>query len=117
MGLFRISRPLVVDARQCSEAGTIGTDLGFINVKRGDWIIRGEDGESYILDDAFFQRTFSPLQEHLPSPPQHAAPGINPAALIQENPTRSPIPSNHRLAHRPAPLPSGTVRRRSLRMH
>lgn len=117
MGLFRISRPIVVDARQCSEAGTIATDLGFINVKRGDWIIRGEDGESYILDDGFFQRTFSPLDEHLPGPPQHAAPGINPATLIEENPTRSPIPGDHRLAHRPARLPARTARGRSWRMH
>lgn len=63
MGLFRIFRPITIDARQCSEAGTIATDLGFINVKRGDWIIRGEDNEGYILNDDFFQRTFAPVDD------------------------------------------------------
>jgi hypothetical protein len=63
MGLFRILRPITVNARQCTQAGTIATDLGFANVKPGDWIISGEDGESYILDNEFFQRTFAPIEE------------------------------------------------------
>ena len=24
----------------------------------------GEDGERYVVDDAFFQRTFAPIQRH-----------------------------------------------------
>jgi len=63
MGLFKNCRPITVDARQCIEAGTIATDLGFCNIERGDWIIRGEDGESYILNDEAFQRTFAPVEE------------------------------------------------------
>ena len=39
-------------------------NLGFRHVKRGDWVVRGEDGECYIVDDAFFQRTFTPLQTY-----------------------------------------------------
>jgi hypothetical protein len=62
MSAFRTCRPLLVDATQCTEAGTISTDLGFTNVKRGDWVVRGEDGESYVVDDEFFQRTFRPIQ-------------------------------------------------------
>jgi hypothetical protein len=64
MSAFRTRRPLLVDATQCTETKTIATDLGFCNVKRGDWVIRGEDGECYVVDDAFFQRTFAPLQTY-----------------------------------------------------
>jgi hypothetical protein len=64
MAAFRTRRPLLVDARQCTQAETIATDMGFANVKRGDWIIRGEDGECYVVDDEFFQRTFISLQTY-----------------------------------------------------
>ena len=64
VGIYRSFRPLVVDAIQCKEAKTITTDLGFINVKQGEWVISGEGGETYIVDDAFFQRTFVPVQEN-----------------------------------------------------
>ena len=63
MGMYRTSRPIIVDARQCKKTETIATDLGFINLKQGEWIIRGEGGECYIVDDAFFQRTFISVQE------------------------------------------------------
>jgi hypothetical protein len=33
------SRPMIVDAVQCASTKTIATDLGFINVKRGDWVV------------------------------------------------------------------------------
>jgi hypothetical protein len=62
MGTFRTCRPLLVDATQCKERKTIVTDLGFTDVKVGDWIIRGEGGECYVVDDAFFQRTFTSIQ-------------------------------------------------------
>jgi len=39
---------------------TIQTDGGVRRVHRGDWIVRGEGGECYVVDDAFFQRTFTP---------------------------------------------------------
>jgi hypothetical protein len=39
---------------------TIQTDGGVRRVDRGDWIVRGEGGECYVVDDAFFQRTFTP---------------------------------------------------------
>jgi hypothetical protein len=58
MGLFRTSRAMTVAARQFTEAATIATDLGFVNVKRGEWVVNGENGECYVVDDAFFQRTF-----------------------------------------------------------
>ena len=74
MGLFRIFRPITVDAKQCTKAGTIATDLGFSNVKPGDWIIRGEDGESYILNNEFFQRTFAPAEEQPLSRQPRSAP-------------------------------------------
>ena len=64
MSSFRTCRPLLVDATQCKEDQTITTDLGFRHVRRGDWIVKGEDGECYIVDDAFFQRTFTPLQTY-----------------------------------------------------
>jgi hypothetical protein len=64
MSTFRTLRPLVVDATQCERAKTIATDTGFCNVSKGDWIVRGENGETYVVDDAFFQRTFTPLQTY-----------------------------------------------------
>jgi len=64
MSAFRTCRPLLVDATQCKEDQTITTDLGFRHVRRGDWIVKGEDGECYIVDDAFFQRTFTPFQTY-----------------------------------------------------
>ena len=42
-----------MDAVQCIEAKTIATDPGFINIERGDWVICGEGGECYVVDDAF----------------------------------------------------------------
>jgi len=33
-------------------------------VSKGDWIVKGENGETYVVDDAFFQRTFTPLQTY-----------------------------------------------------
>jgi hypothetical protein len=69
MGMYRTLRPIIVDAVQCNEPKTIATDLGFINAKRGEWIISGEGGECYIVDNAFFQRTFVSLQKnsHIPT--------------------------------------------------
>jgi hypothetical protein len=64
MSAFRTLRPLLVDASQCEHAKTITTDIGFCNVSKGDWIVKGENGETYVVDDAFFQRTFTPLQAH-----------------------------------------------------
>ena len=60
MGLFRTHRPLLVDANQCTMPMTIQTDRGLRQVRRGDWVVRGEGGECYVVDDAFFQRTFTP---------------------------------------------------------
>lgn len=62
MGKSRTCRLLLVDATQCTEPATVATGLGFANIQRGDWIIRGEDGESYVVDDAFLQRTFIFIQ-------------------------------------------------------
>ena len=64
MSSFRTCRPLLVDATQCKEDQTIATDFGLRHVKRGDWVVRGEDGECYIVDDAFFQRTFTPFKTY-----------------------------------------------------
>lgn len=68
MGIYRTSRPMIVDAVRCTGAKTIATDLGFINVKRGDWVICGECNDCYVVDDAFFQRTFVAVQGHLRTP-------------------------------------------------
>jgi hypothetical protein len=40
---------------------TIATETGFRSVSKGDWIVNGENGETYVVDNAFFQRTFTPL--------------------------------------------------------
>lgn len=64
MGSYRTCRPLLVEATQATEATTVSTDAGFTNVRQGDWVIRGEDGECYVVDDDFFQRTFVSLQRY-----------------------------------------------------
>lgn len=61
MKTFRTSRPLLVEATQCTASQKILTDTGERQVHPGDWIIHGEDNECYVVDDAFFQRTFAPV--------------------------------------------------------
>jgi hypothetical protein len=62
MSTFRTLRPLLVDATQCEHPETIATQTGFRSASKGDWIVNGENGETYVVDNAFFQRTFTPLQ-------------------------------------------------------
>jgi hypothetical protein len=64
LNIFRTVRPLIVDATQCTQSQTIAADIGFCNVTKGDWIVKGENGETYVVDDAFFQRTFTPLRTY-----------------------------------------------------
>jgi hypothetical protein len=61
MQTFRTRRPLLVNATQCSHTTVILTDVGQRKAFPGDWIIEGENRERYIVDNAFFQRTFSPI--------------------------------------------------------
>jgi hypothetical protein len=61
MNTFRTRRPLLVKATQCTQPASIITDLGERHVRRGDWIIEGENREHHVVDDAFFQRTFAPI--------------------------------------------------------
>lgn len=63
MARYCTSRPMIVDAVQCASTKTIATDLGFINVKRGDWVVCGEGGECYVVEDAFFRSTFISINE------------------------------------------------------
>jgi hypothetical protein len=63
MSTYRTSRSLIVDAVQSVETKTIATDLGFINVRQGEWVICGEGGECYIVDNAFFHRTFEAVKD------------------------------------------------------
>jgi hypothetical protein len=68
--VFRTRRPLLVDASQCAVPITITTDTGFRHVDAGDWVIHGEDGETYVVDDTYFQRTYIAVDdswdEHVP---------------------------------------------------
>ena len=48
MSAFRTLRPLLVDATECEHSETIATDTGFCNVSKGDWIVKGENGETYV---------------------------------------------------------------------
>ena len=58
MNTFRTCRPLLIKARQCTYDAWIVTDFGKRQVRIGDWIIEGENREQYVVDDAFFRRTF-----------------------------------------------------------
>ena len=107
MSAYRTSRPMIVDAAQCKEAKTIATDLGFIHVKQGEWVISGEDGETYIVDDAFFQRTFVSVQANSgiteDKPIEDAEQGQReevPRPGPGPRPHRSRIRSTHRLVRR-----------------
>ena len=56
-------------AEQLYDGGAIDViDGGHVTVPtfgiydtKGDWIIEGENREHYVVDDAFFQRTFAPI--------------------------------------------------------
>jgi hypothetical protein len=61
MHTFRTRRPLLVNATQCCHSTVILTDSGQRKAFPGDWIIEGENHERYIVDNAFFQRTFAPI--------------------------------------------------------
>jgi hypothetical protein len=64
MSTFRTLRPLHVNATQCEQPETVATDTGLRSVSKGDWIVHGENGETYVVDNSFFQRTFAPLQTY-----------------------------------------------------
>jgi hypothetical protein len=51
----------LVQARQCQQSTFLFTDAGRRTALPGDWIIQGENSELYIVDNAFFQRTFAPV--------------------------------------------------------
>ena len=61
MSTFRTVRPLLVDATQSEQSEIIVTKTGVCNVSKGDWIVKGENGETYVVDNAFFHRTFTSL--------------------------------------------------------
>ena len=64
MSTFRTLRPLIVDATQCDGSEKTFTGADGRIASKGDWIVRGENGETYVVDDTFFQRTFTPLQTY-----------------------------------------------------
>ena len=61
MNTYRTRRPLLIKASQCTHDTRIVTDLGRHQVRPGDWIVTGENHEQYVVDNAFFQRTFVPM--------------------------------------------------------
>jgi hypothetical protein len=64
MSTFRTLRPLIVDATQCDGSEKTFTGADGRIASKGDWIVKGENGETYIVDNAFFQRTFTSLQTY-----------------------------------------------------
>lgn len=62
MATYRTTRPLLVEAKKCESQQVVLTDVGQRVARPGDWIIYGEDSELYVVDDAFFQRTFAPIE-------------------------------------------------------
>jgi hypothetical protein len=54
---------MIVDAVKCASTKTTVTNLGFINGKRGDWVVCGEGGECYVLEGAFSRSTFISINE------------------------------------------------------
>jgi hypothetical protein len=61
MSTFRTIRPLIVDAFQCESTGTLTAHSTLGTVLKGQWVVKGENGESYVVDDSFFKRTFQAL--------------------------------------------------------
>lgn len=53
MGTYRTFRHLVVEAVQSVEAKTITTDLGFINVRPGEWVIAEKQESATSLTTHF----------------------------------------------------------------
>jgi hypothetical protein len=89
---------MTVDALQCTSTKTIATDLGFINVTRGEWVVCGEGGECYVIGDAFFRSTFISINEEA-TLPQGDKPGHSHVRLAERDGNASPsrtMFSNHR---------------------
>jgi len=103
MGTYRTSRPLLVEAVQSAEAKTIATDLGFVNVRQGEWVIRGERGECYIVDDAFFRRTFVPVD--VSQAPRSGGPE---RTLLMQGARRAATPVAMRRSKCRRPVPTGS---------
>jgi hypothetical protein len=74
MRAFRTLRPLLVDATQCEHSETTATDTGFCNVSKGDWIVKGGNCETYVVDDAFFHAHLRPSRPTLGSGKQRRPP-------------------------------------------
>ena len=99
---------MVVDAVQCTSTKTIATDLGFINVTPGEWVVRGEGGECYVVEDAFFRSTFISINERL-ALPQTDKPGHSHVSLAEFDGNVSP--SRTRFCNYRKQLTSGLVSR------
>ena len=109
MGIYRISRSVIVDALQCKEAKTIASDLGFINVNQGEWVVCGEGGETYIVDDAYFQRTFARVEDK-PRIPSTTRTGLQIPTPHTTIPTISSRSCARRAGQRPASRLAGRRR-------
>jgi hypothetical protein len=99
---------MIVDALQCTSTKTIATDLGFINVTQGEWVVCGEGGECYVLEDAFFRRTFISINEEA-TLPQADRPDRSHARLFNCDGNASP--SRTRFFNHRKQLKSGVVSR------
>lgn len=53
LAVFRTVRPLLVDATQAEQSTTVSTRTGVYTVAKGDWIVTGENGETYFVDNPF----------------------------------------------------------------
>lgn len=53
-------RPITIDAERISETIEIKTREGSLLGYRGDWLIKGIEGELYPCGDAIFRKTYEP---------------------------------------------------------
>ncbi len=50
--------PVVIEAEQATEPGTVNTPEGPMAYKADDWLITGVEGEVYACKDSVFQKTY-----------------------------------------------------------
>jgi len=54
-----MKRPIIIQAKQMNEEFRVNTLEGnYKQGKRGDYLMRGIDGELYICDQAIFEKTY-----------------------------------------------------------
>ena len=54
-------KPIVIECKQIHEPFQVDSREGLLRGKKGDWLMKGVEGELYICDDDIFRKTYDLL--------------------------------------------------------